>query len=71
MMEQKLFDVAHWWGHARCADGRIMAHHPQSDDPDHEVDVGQCPNFEMGTGCCEQCKGEALGLALANEQEGK
>jgi hypothetical protein len=34
----------------RCVDGRFMRHIPQRDDPDFEVDIGQCP-YWPGCGC--------------------
>lgn len=30
-------------GDLRCIDGTLWRHDPQSDDPDLETDVGQCP----------------------------
>lgn len=37
-------------GDLRCIDGRIFRHAPQYDDPDLEIDVGQCPDCS-GDGC--------------------
>ena len=37
-------------GDLRCIGGRLFRHDPQSDDPDLETDVGQCPDCS-GDGC--------------------
>jgi hypothetical protein len=37
-------------GDLRCVDGRLMRHDPQSDDPDLETDIGECPDCS-GEGC--------------------
>ena len=37
-------------GDMRCIDGRLMRHDPQSDDPDLETDIGECPDCS-GDGC--------------------
>ena len=31
-------------GDIRCYDGRLMRHDPQTDDPDLETDIGECPD---------------------------
>jgi len=40
-------------GLPRCVGGRLYEHRPQHDDPDFEVDVGECPDIEK-CGCCWQ-----------------
>lgn len=37
-------------GDLRCIEGRLFRHDPQSDDPDLETDVGECPDC-TGDGC--------------------
>lgn len=37
-------------GDLRCIEGRLWRHDPQSDDPDLETDIGQCPDCS-GDGC--------------------
>lgn len=37
-------------GDLRCVEGHLFRHDPQSDDPDLETDVGQCPDCS-GEGC--------------------
>ena len=45
-------------GDLRCVDGRLMRHDPQSDDPDLETDIGECPDCS-GDGCGDD-PGEAV-----------
>jgi hypothetical protein len=37
-------------GDTRCVEGRIYEHRPQHDDPELEVDIGECDACE-GWGC--------------------
>lgn len=45
-------------GDLRCVDGRIFEHRPGHDDPDYEVDVGECPDCSGGG--CGDGPGEAV-----------
>jgi hypothetical protein len=40
-------------GDLRCIDGRLYRHDPQSDDPDLETEIGQCPDCS-GDGCGDE-----------------
>ena len=57
MGEQKM-----WWDtRYRCVEGRKMRHAPQPDDPDLEMDMGQC----------EDCDGEGCDIKAATPDDGE
>lgn len=37
-------------GDLHCVEGRLLRHDPQSDDPELQTDIGQCPDCS-GDGC--------------------